>query len=79
MGSEIFYYQNGVFYQKSMIDQQYMVVPPPIGALVYSIPRGYQLMMIDGVPYYFYDGVFYRRVLEGYRVVVPPVNIIVGL
>lgn len=72
-GPETFYYNDGIFYQKIMLDQQYVVVPPPIGAVVYKIPQGYQTMLMRGALFYMYGGVFYRRVLEGYKVVAPPV------
>jgi hypothetical protein len=70
---ETFYYCNGIFYQRIMRDQKYVVVPPPIGAVVFNIPLGYQLMLVDGVSYYVFDGVYYKRVLEGYKVIYPPV------
>jgi hypothetical protein len=68
-----YYYQNGMFYQKNLQEQKYVVVPPPIGAVVYSIPGKYQLMMIHRTAYYMYNGVYYKRILEGYLVVPPPV------
>lgn len=73
VGDEIYYYCSGVFYQMIMRDQQYVVVPPPIGAVVFNIPQGYQLMLINGTSYYEYQGVYYKRVLEGYKVINPPV------
>lgn len=72
LDDETFYYCNGIFYQKIMHDQKYLVVPPPIGAMVFDIPAGYQYMLIDGTAYYVYQGVYYVRVLDGYKVVLPP-------
>ena len=72
MGREIYYYSNGAFYQKLNLLQQYIVVPPPIGAIVDTIPQGYQLMLIDGRTLYEDQGIYYRRVLEGYKVIFPP-------
>jgi hypothetical protein len=76
-GDAIYYYNKGIFFQKDIIDQQYVVVPPPIGAVIYRIPQGYQLMIIRGIPYYEYGGVFYKRVLEGYQVINPPATTLI--
>jgi hypothetical protein len=73
VGYETYYYCNGIFYQKIMRDQKYVIVPPPIGAVVFTIPQGYQLMLIDGISYYEYQEVYYKRVLEGFKVISPPV------
>jgi len=73
VGQETYYYCEGVFYQKVIREQEYVIVPPPIGAVVFTIPQGYQLILIDGVSYYVYEGVFYKHVLEGYKVIYPPV------
>ncbi len=72
-GNSIFYYGNGVFYQRIMLEQKYVQVPPPIGIVVTSIPDDYQLMVLGR--YYVYEshGIFYVRVLEGYRVIPPPI------
>jgi len=73
VGDDTYYYCNGIFYQKIMRDQKYVIVPPPIGAVVFTIPQGYQLMLMGGVSYYEYQGVYYKRVLAGYKVIYPPV------
>ena len=73
MGQDTYYYFNGVFYQKVIREQVYVIVPPPIGAIVFNIPQGYRLMLIDGMCFYEAYGIFYRRVLEGYKVIYPPV------
>ena len=73
VGYDFYYYVNGVFYQKVMREQKYVIVPPPIGAVVFAIPQGYELMLINGVSYYEFGDVFYRHVLGGYRVIYPPV------
>jgi len=72
-GYETFYYSKGVFYQKIVIDNKYTVVPPPVGAVIFCVPRGYQYLFLDGTSYYVYRGVYYKRVLEGYEVIYPPV------
>lgn len=72
VGRETYYYSDGVFYQKVNRLQKYVVVPPPIGGIVFSIPQGYQLVLIHGVAYYEYGGTFYKQVLNGYKVIYPP-------
>lgn len=73
VGDETYYYCKGIFYQKIVLEQKYVIVPPPIGAVVFTIPQGYQLMLINGTTYYEYEGVYYKRDLEGYKVIYPPV------
>ena len=73
VGGVTYYYADGIFYQMNAREQKYAVVPPPVGAVVYTIPQGYQLMMIDGASFYEYAGVYYKRVTEGYRVIEPVV------
>jgi hypothetical protein len=71
VGDETFYYSNGIFYQKIVLDNKYTAVPPPIGAVVVSIPAGYEYMMAGDDQYYVYSNVYYKRVLEGFKVVAP--------
>lgn len=75
VGTDIYFYDQGVFYQKNILEQKYFVVPPPIGAVVYNIPQGYQLIVLNGVSFYESGGIYFKRTLEGYKVVRPPVNI----
>jgi len=58
--SSIFYYY-GTFYSKQ-IDGAYIVVDPPVGAIVNALPKGYTIKVFDKIQYYFLDGVFYREV-----------------
>jgi hypothetical protein len=44
-----------------------------IGAMVESLPYGYTVVRAGGVPYYYYDGWYYRPCPEGYMVVNRPV------
>ena len=70
-----YYYGNGFFYRQR--ERDYVVVPAPIGAVVYTVPSGYHEVMIDRTTYYTYEGVYYRRVPQGYQVVEPPQTVIV--
>jgi len=69
-GSLRYYYQGGLFYRPQR--HNYIVVPPPSGAVVYQIPAQYNQVIIDGVVYYTYNGVYYSRVPQGFQVVQPP-------
>jgi hypothetical protein len=72
VGLETYYYSNGDFFQKIMREQKYVLVPPPIGAVVFDLPTGYELMLVDDLSIYVFKGVYYKRVLEGYKVIFPP-------
>lgn len=71
VGSTTYYYADGFFYQKLQLEQKYLLVPPPIGAVVYRIPDGYQMVLTKRGSYYIANGVSYRRTLLGYQVVRP--------
>jgi|GEM_PF-5422573 len=43
-----YYYANGYFYQKSLREKAYAAVPPPIGAVVTTIPDDYQIILVKG-------------------------------
>lgn len=73
----LFFYCNGVFYQKTEDDTEtYVVVKPPIGAKVKELPEGYTIKLIDGKKYYVVDNTYYAEVLSDnkmyYEVVQPP-------
>jgi len=72
LGDEIFYYYDGTFYRKVIVDDKYIRVSPPIGAVVRDLPSAYQYMYINGRAYYVSGGVYYGKVLNGYRVIFPP-------
>lgn len=70
-----YFYNTGIFYRQG-VQREYIVVPPPQGAVVKVIPTGWNQVVIDGVTYYVYNGVYYTRVPQGYQVVQPPVQVI---
>ncbi len=57
-----YYYYYGVFYTMTPTNE-YEVVLPPVGAIVESIPEGYEKLEIDGNTYYIVDGVQYKAVV----------------
>lgn len=48
-----------------------------VGAVLDSLPRGYTTVAVGGVPYYYYDNLYYRPGPGGYVVVQPPVGAVV--
>ena len=58
-----YYYYCGTFYRYLDNVNQYEVVIPPVGAIVESIPDGYEKLNIEGNTYYIVDGVQYRAVI----------------
>jgi len=63
-----YFYHSGLFFRKSGI--KFVVVAPPIGAIVPVLPFGFVTFMFGpGIVYYYLDGVYYKPVPEGYVVV----------
>src|SRR5579872_6443398 len=56
-GGRRYWYDDGCYYVPA--NGGYSVVPPPIGAVVASIPPGYETPVVDGATYYYFGGVFY--------------------
>ena len=67
-----FYFVGGVWYAPG--PQGFVVVRPPAGLLVTTLPPYYTTVWIGGVPYYYANDVYYRWAPEmnGYEVVDPP-------
>ena len=62
-----YYYDQGVFYTGT--PGHYIVTDAPVGAVVYSVPSGYEQVDIDGAHYVRYRDVYYRPSGRGYEVV----------
>ncbi len=45
-----------------------------VGAYVASLPPRYEVIEIDGVPYYYADGYYYQAGPGGYVIVAPPAS-----
>ena len=54
---------DGVYYVKS--GSNYIVVDPPIGAIVYELPYGFEEVTINGTKYYQVDDNFYELIYNG--------------
>jgi hypothetical protein len=70
-----YYYWEGEYYRRTA--DRYIVVPAPVGAVVTTIPAGYQPVVIDGVTYYIVNGVTYMYTPNGYQVVPQPQTIVI--
>ncbi|MBP5524085.1 MAG: hypothetical protein J6Y11_00595 [Paludibacteraceae bacterium] len=58
-----YYYYYGTFYSYMAPSREYVVVAPPVGAIVESIPDGYERIDINGNTYYTVGGVQYKAVI----------------
>lgn len=59
-----YYYQDGVFY--TLVNGQYYVIEPPIGALITQLPEDYEEVVIDNETYYQVENALYKvTVIEG--------------
>ena len=55
-----YFYYEGTYYISS--GNEYTVVNPPIGAIVYAIPVDYEKVIVDGNTYYEYNGILYSKI-----------------
>jgi len=70
-----YYYANGYYYQK--VPSGYVIVEPPIGSTVKTLPRGYETVYIRGVKYYTHNGLYYVKQRNNYIVVNDPLEKVV--
>ena len=66
-----FIFNNGIYYRQ--FDQGYTVVRPPVGLKILYMPNGYEIVVINGQSYYFYQGIYYAFDSGYYRVINEPV------
>ena len=74
VGGAKYYYYDGLYY--SRMGGEYILIAPPIGAVVATIPPEYQPVVINGVTYYVDNGVYYVYTRYGYQVVPQPVMVV---
>ncbi len=70
LGGSRYFYAEGVYYYRSGRD--YVVVAPPVGARVASIPRDYKVVVVNGRRYYTDNVHYYAHGPRGYEVVQQP-------
>lgn len=73
--SQPVYYSNGVFLQ--LENNGYIVIAPPIGYGVATLPDNTVATLYNGTTYYYYNGTFYQKRNNQYVVVAPPIGCIV--
>lgn len=63
IGNVHYWYYYGTFYRWLDHVREYEVVVPPVGAIVESIPDGYEKLIIDGNTYYIVNGIQYQAIV----------------
>ena len=74
VGGGSYYYYDGLYYNR--MGGEYVIVAPPIGAVVAAIPPDYRPVVINGVTYYTDNGIYYVYTRYGYQVVPQPVTVV---
>jgi hypothetical protein len=65
-------YHGGRWHSHGWFGFDYAVGYPPVGVIVASLPFGYTRIIYAGVPYYYYDNVYFSACPGGYIVVPAP-------
>jgi Family of unknown function (DUF6515) len=76
LANQGYYYDDGVYYEP--YNGGYTAVAAPIGAVVSSLPDGYETVQVGDANYYYYGGTFYIDNGNGYQVVVAPIGAVVS-
>jgi hypothetical protein len=66
-----YYYYDGIFYRPQK-KTGYIVVSAPIGAVLSELPRPFDMILVDGTPYYQAAGAYFIDDPAGFRVVANP-------
>jgi hypothetical protein len=75
LNNQRYYYDAGCYYVPS--NNGYSVVPAPVGAVVSSLPEGYETTMVGNDTFYYFGGAFYIDNGQGYQVVQAPAGAVV--
>ena len=65
-------YHEGRFYKPAFFGLWFILIRPPIGVIVTTLPFGHKTVVCAGVTYYCHDNVYYRSHPSGYIVVSAP-------
>jgi len=68
-GHERYHYYSGRYYRPW--NSGFILVRPPLGLIVMSLPIGHRVFFSAGIPYFVFGDVYYRQVPTGYQVVEP--------
>ena len=72
LGDARYYYYDGLYY--SLAGSEYVIVNPPAGAVVNTIPEDFNPVTINGVTYYADSGIYYIQTTGGFKVVPSPIK-----
>ncbi len=72
VGHNRYHYRDGRFYRPGWFGFDFVVVVPPIGAVITVLPPKRTTIIVKGVKYYYYDNVYYSDCPSGYIVVPAP-------
>jgi len=70
-----YHFREGRWYGIDRFGAEIAVATLGVGALVAGLPGGYATVVVGGVPYYYYDDIYYRSAPDGYVVVERPVTV----
>jgi hypothetical protein len=65
-----YHYFGGVWYRP--YQSRFIIVSPPIGAIVPFLPPYYTIIWVGGTPFYYANDVYYAHRRDSYVVVAPP-------
>jgi len=71
-GRDHYHYSDGNWYKRPWFWFGFGAAALTLGAIVNSLPPDYETVYVNGVPYYYYDNVYYRPHLRRYIVVDKP-------
>ena len=77
VGGTGYYYYDGVYFRPTT-DGTYIVVAPPVGAIVPQLPNGAQAIGLGSDTYYYGGGAFYLQQPTGFGVVEAPLGLTVA-
>ena len=73
VGHERYNYHDGRFFRPGWFGFEFAIALPPAGVVVSTLPFGYRTIAVNGMSYYYYQGVYYKHCPLGYIVVPEPV------
>ena len=77
VGNHRYHYQDGRFFRSGGLFGLFNILVriPPVGAVVTVLPPEHNVIIVDGVTYFYYDNIYYTSCSTGYIVVNKPVII----
>jgi hypothetical protein len=78
VGAVGYYYYDGVYYQPTT-EGNYVVVAPPVGAIVPQLPLGAEAMAVGPTTYYYAGWAFYVQQPTGFAVMPAPLGVTVTM